>query len=107
MKLPFPFLKSKKEESDYYLGLILTDEKAGAVILKADEGTLTKVNAHETPFPVSLEELSIDDLITSVDKAVSRAEEILPPHIQTHQTVFGVKGNWVDDETKKIKHENL
>ena len=107
MKLPFPFLKPKKEESDYYLGLILTDEKAGAVILKSDEGTLTKVNAHETPFPVSLEELSIDDLITSVDKAVSRAEEILPPHIQTHQTVFGVKGNWVDDETKKIKHENL
>jgi hypothetical protein len=107
MKLPFPFLKSKKEESDYYLGLILTDEKAGAVILKSEEGTLKKINSHEAPFSESLEDLSIDNLITVVDKAISRAEEILPPHIQTHQTVFGVKGIWVDSETKKIKHEYL
>src|SRR6185503_7607836 len=101
MKLPIPFFKSKKEESDYYLGLILTDEKAGAIILKADEGNITKVNSHETLFPDTLEDLSVDDLITTVDKAISRAEEILPADIQTHQTVFGVKGNWVDDETKK------
>ena len=107
MKLPFPFLKSKKQESDYYMALILTDEKAGAVILKADEGSLKKINSHENVFPDSLEVLSIDDLVTIVDKAISRAEEILPPDIQTHQTVFGVKGNWVDDETKKIKPEYL
>ena len=107
MKLPIPFFKSKKQEAEYYLALILTDEKAGAVILKAEDGTLKKINAHETLFPESLEELSIDTLITSVDKAISRAEEILPPDIQTHQTVFGVKDNWVDEETKKIKPEYL
>src|SRR6185437_418938 len=45
--------------------------------------------------------------ITTLDKAISRAEEILPPDIQTHKTVFGVKGTWVDDETKKIKSEYL
>src|SRR5580693_55735 len=105
MKLPIPFLNSKKEESDYYLGLILTDEKAAAVILKADEGNLKKINSHEALLTESLEEISADDLITTVDKAISRAEEILPPDIQTHQTVFGVKNNWVDPETKKIKKE--
>ncbi len=107
MKLPFSFLKSKKEESEYYLSLILTDEKAGAVILKAEEGSLKRINSHESPFPDSLEELSLDDLITTIDKSISRAEEILPPDIQTHQTIFGVKDNWVDNETKKIKKEYL
>src|SRR6266567_4378240 len=68
---------------------------------------LRRINTHETIFPDSLEELSQDDLISSVDKAISRAEEILPPHIQTHQTIFGVKDTWVDPETKKIKKEYL
>src|SRR6185437_1557149 len=107
MKLPFSFLKSNKEESEYYLSLILTDEKAGAVILKAEEGNLKKINSHEAPFPDSLEDTSLDDLVTVLDKAISRAEEILPPDIQTHQTIFGVKDNWVDPETKKIKKEYL
>lgn len=107
MKLPIPFLKSKKDESDYYLALILTDEKAGAVILKAENGSLKQINTNEVFFPDSLEELTIDDLIASVDKAISRAEEILPPEIQTHQTVFGVKGSWVDEETKKITKDHL
>src|SRR3984957_1888447 len=107
MKLPFSFLKSKKEESEYFLSLILTDEKAGAVILKAAEGNLKQINSNESPFSESLEELPLDDLITTIDKAISRAEEILPPDIQTHQTIFGVKDNWVDNETKKIKKEYL
>jgi hypothetical protein len=107
MKLPFSFLKSKKEESQYFLSLILTDEKAGAVILKAEDGTLKQLNSNESPFSESLEELSLDDLITTIDKSISRAEEILPPDIQTHQTIFGVKDNWVDNETKKIKKEYL
>ncbi|HVA96680.1 MAG TPA: baseplate J/gp47 family protein [Candidatus Acidoferrales bacterium] len=107
MKLPFSFLKPKKEASEYYLALLLADEKVGAVILKADAGNLKKINAHETVFAGSLEDFSLDDLIAAVDKAISRAEEILPPHIQTHQTIFGVKDNWVDEETKKIKKEYL
>jgi len=107
MKLPFSFLKPKKDESEYYLALLLADEKVGAVILKAEDGTLKKINSHESVFPESLDELSLDDLTTSIDKAISRAEEILPPHIQTHQTIFGVKDKWVDPETKKINKEHL
>lgn len=107
MKLPIPFWSSKKEESDYYLSLILTDEKVGAVILKVEEGALKKINSNEVFFSDSLEELSLDELISAIDKAISRAEEMLPPDIQTHQTVFGVKDTWVDNETKKIKKEYL
>lgn len=107
MKLPIPFLKTKKEKSDYYLALIVTDEKVGALILKADDGVLKRVNSNEVVLPESIEELAIDDLISAVDKAISRAEEILPPDIQTHQTIFGVKESWVDNETKKIKKEYL
>lgn len=107
MKLPFSFLPSKKEESEYYLSLILTDEKVGAVVLRAEEGNLKRINSHEAFFPDSLEEISLDNLITTIDKAISRAEELLPPDIQTHQTIFGVKDNWVDPETKKIKKEYL
>jgi baseplate J-like protein len=107
MKLPIPFLKSKKEESEYYLSLILTDEKAGALILKAVDGTLKKINANESFFPESLDDITLDDLTTTIDKAISRAEEVLPPDIQTHQTIFGVKDSWVDSETKKIKKEYL
>jgi hypothetical protein len=107
MKLPFPFLKSKKQQSDYYLALLFTDEKASAVILKAEEGNLRRVNSHEAFLSESLEDISIDDLVTATDKAISKAEEVLPPDIQTHQTIFGVKAIWVDSLTKKIKKEYL
>jgi len=107
MKLPIPFLQSKKEESEYYLALILTDEKTGAVILRVENGNLKKVNSHEAILHAPLDELSLDDLISAVDKSISRAEEVLPPDIQTHQTIFGVQERWVDEETKKITKENL
>lgn len=107
MKLPIPFLKSKQAESDYYLALIITDEKVGAVILQAGENTLKQINANEVFFDTSIEDLTIEDLISTADKAISRAEEILPPDIQTHQTVFGVKESWVEPDTKKIKKDYL
>ena len=107
MKLPIPFLKSNREDSEYYLSLIITDEKVSAVILQAGEETLKRINASEAFFDASIEDLTIDDLVNTADKAISRAEEILPPDIQTHQTVFGVKENWVEPETKKIKKDYL
>jgi len=107
MRLPLPFLKSNTIASEYYLALILTDEKAGALILRSENGNLQRVNSHEAFFPESLDEISLDDLITTIDKAISRSEELLPPNIQTHQTIFGVKDKWVDNETKKIKKDYL
>lgn len=107
MKLPIPFLNAKDDDSAYYLALVLTDEKASAVILHEALGKMRIINSHAEFFPSSVEELSLEDIITVVDKAISRAEEVLPPNIETHKTVFGVKENWVDPETKKIKKEYL
>ncbi len=108
MKLPIPsFLGSKKRSSDYYLALILTDEKASAVILQAEDGNLKKISTHEEFFTTTVEDLGLEEFITVVDKTISHAEEVLPPNIETHQTVFGVKDKWVETETKKIKKEYL
>lgn len=107
MKLPLPFLKQKKQTSDYYLALILTDEKASAIVLNEQQGKLIKINSYEERFSLAVEDLSLDEFINSVDRAISHAEEILPPDIETQQTIFGVKPNWVDADTKKIKKEYL
>src|SRR3989344_600171 len=55
----------------------------------------------------SLETASTDELISVIDKTISRAEEVLPADIETHKTVFGLKEGWVEKETKKIKKEYL
>lgn len=107
MKLPIPFLNSKKNDSEYYLALLLTEDKASAIILKENETILKTISTHEEYFPHSIEDLSLENFIDVVDKTISRAEEVLPPQIETHKTVFGVKDKWVDKETKKIKKEYL
>src|SRR5882724_7754972 len=108
MKLPIPFFnKNKQNESAYYLALLLTDEKASAVILQETFGKLEIIGKHEEFFPASIETLRQEELITLVDKTISRAEEVLPPDLETHKTVFGVKEDWVETETKKIKKDYL
>jgi hypothetical protein len=108
MKLPFPFFHNNKEaESEYYLALLLTDEKAAAVILHESAGKLKLLSKHEEFFSSSLEAVEHEELIRLVDKTISRAEEILPPNIETHKTVFGVKDSWVEKDTKKIKKDYL
>ncbi len=107
MKLPIPFLQQKKQNTDYYLALILTDEKASAIILNEQNGLLKKVNSYEERFSISIEDIGREDFINIIDRTISHAEETLPPDIETHQTVFGVKPNWVNADTKKIKKEYL
>lgn len=105
MKLPF--LNKKKEDTGFYLALLLTDEKASAVILREELGKVKIIGTHEEFFSTPLEHVHIDELIEVVDKALSRAEEVLPPSIETHNTVFGVKESWVEEDTKKIKKHHL
>jgi hypothetical protein len=108
MKLPFSFLqKNDTPESEYYLALLITDEKASAVILKEDVGKLRILSKHEEFFTTSLEHAELEEIISLVDKTISRAEEVLPPNVETHKTVFGVKESWVEPETKRITKENL
>lgn len=105
MKLPVPSLFSKKSPSNYYLALLLRDDKAAAVILKEGGGKLEIVGQNETAFSTSLEEIEFDELLDTLDKTISKAENSLPPDIETEKTVFGVKESWVEE--KKIKKDYL
>jgi len=110
MKLPIPFLtqnKNQKEEENLFLALLLTDEKASAVILQETEGKIKIIGTQETFFSASIEDIPQEELIDVVDKTISKGEEILPPNMETHKTVFGVKGEWIEEETKKIKKDYL
>ncbi|MEK7605218.1 MAG: baseplate J/gp47 family protein [Patescibacteria group bacterium] len=105
MKLPVPSLFSKKSPSNYYLALLLRDDKAAAVILKEGGGKLEIVGQNETAFSTPLEEIDLDELLDTLDKTISKAENSLPPNIETEKTVFGVKESWVEE--KKIKKDYL
>ncbi len=51
MKLPFPFFQNnKEEESEYYLALLLTDEKVSAVILHESLGKVRILGKKEAYF---------------------------------------------------------
>lgn len=105
MKLPF--FKKKQDDTGFYLALLLTDEKAGAVILHEENGKVKIIGNHEEHFSTELDHVHLEELIEVVDKALSRAEESLPPSIETHKTVFGVKESWVEEDSKKIKKHHL
>ena len=105
MKLPIPSLNKKNLNPEYYLALLLLDDKARAVILQEASGNLQIIDSQEEEFKDSLEDADIEEWITSVDTAIGRAEDKLPPDIETHKTVFGVKQTWTDET--KIKSEYL
>ena len=102
-----PFFNDTKEKSEYYLALLLLDERVSAVILESTEGKIKVINRQEEFFPSSIESVSNEEFVATIDKAISTAEEMLPPNIETHKAVFGVKENWIEDETKKIKKDYL
>jgi hypothetical protein len=95
-----PFIK-KKDEVAYYLALLLQDEKAHAVIFEESKGVVHIVGDHEEYFPDTIETVSLEQLLTALDKAVSTAESRLPENVETQKTIFGVKENWVHEA--KIK----
>lgn len=105
MKLPIPSFFGKKEASNHYLALLLRDEKAIAVIFKEEAGKISVVGRHEEDFPTSVEHADIEEILDVLDKTISRAEETLPPNIETEKTIFGLKETWVEEG--KIKKDYL
>ncbi|MBP9716550.1 MAG: baseplate J/gp47 family protein [Candidatus Levybacteria bacterium] len=105
MNLPkLPFLE-KKNKSEFFLSLVLRDEKASAVVFQEIDGKINVVGEHVVNFKTSVEEASEDELLDAIDKAVSTAEKNLPPDVESHKTIFGVKQDWITDG--KIKPEYL
>lgn len=105
MNLPkLPFLK-KKQKSEYFLSLVLRDEKASAVVFKEISGRVDVVGEHNETFKAGLENATEEELLNVIDKSVSTAEKTLPEGEESQKTIFGLKSNWVEDG--KIKPEYL
>ncbi len=105
MNVPkLPFLE-KKNSTEYFLSLVLRDEKTSAVIFQEINGRINVVGEHEEQFKTSLEDSTEDELLEVLDKAVSTAEKNLPPDAESHKTIFGVKRDWIENE--KIKKDYL
>ena len=99
-----PFLE-KKENKEYFLSLILRNEKVKAVIFEKQGTSIKYLNDAEEEFTNTVEDASTEELLNVLDKAITAAEEVLPPNIEAHKTIFGLKEAWIEDN--KIKKEYL
>src|SRR3989344_5446373 len=102
--LSLPFLE-KRQNKEYFLALVLRNEKVNAVFFEESGGKVSVLGKHSEYFENSIEQASLDELLDVLDKAISTAEQSLPENIETVKTIFGVKGTWV--ENNKIKKEYL
>lgn len=105
MKLPFSFSFKKKEEKNYYLSLLLRDNKATAVVFEELAGKVKVVGEDETTLDDTVENTNAATLIDVLDKVISSAESSLPDNVETHKTIYGLKADWIQDG--KIKKEYL
>ncbi len=103
MKLPLPF--GKKEQKEYFLALLLRDEKVSAVIFEEFQKKITIVAEHEEYFKDSIEDATLDEWLDTLDKAISTVENKLPENAELKKTIFGVTEQWVEET--KIKKEYL
>lgn len=105
MKLPIKLPFQKQPDTEYYLSLLLSDEKTHATVFTEKTGKVAIIGEHEEHFHSPIEKLSDENLLDILDKTISNAESKLPNGFQTRKTIFGVKENWIDDT--KIKKEYL
>jgi hypothetical protein len=105
MNLPFFKRFNKKILPLYYLVLVLRDEKAEAVIFEEIQGVAKIIGVREQSFSASIDQISQEEFLVALDKAISGAESSLPENIQTQKTIFGVKQSWTDND--QIKKEYL
>jgi len=105
MKFPALSFLEKKEKPEYFLALILRNEKANAVILEQIAGKLKIAAEHEEPFEDSIEMATTEEFLNVLDRVISGAEQAMPANVETEKTIFGLKGNWIEDN--KIKQQYL
>jgi hypothetical protein len=105
MKLPFSLPFGKKDKPEYFLALLLRNEKVNAVIFEETQGKVRVIGQQEEYFQKQLEDTNEEELLEAIDKAISTAESHLPEGVETQKTIFGVKESWV--ENAKIKPQHL
>jgi hypothetical protein len=99
-----PFLE-KKEKPEYYLALVLRNEKATSVIFEKIGPTIKYISHGEEEFINTVEDAETEEFLEVLDKVITSAESALPENIETHKTIFGLKESWI--ENNKIKKEYL
>lgn len=99
--MSFPHFFGKKEKPKYFLALILREDKANAVLFEEREGKVKIISQTEQYFPSSIEDITHEELLETIDAVISSVETILPHQIKTHQTIFGLKENWIEGTTIK------
>lgn len=104
MKLPIS-LGEKKEKTEYYLALILRNEKVTSIIFEKDADAIKYVSQDEEYFETTIEDANSEEFLNVLDKVITKAETALPENFETHKTIFGLKENWIEDN--KIKKEYL
>lgn len=105
MKLPISFTKEKKENSQYFLALVLRNEKVTSVIFEKIGNTIKYISHDEEYFKNTIEDSETEEFLDTLDKVITSAETALPENVETKKTIFGLKENWVEDG--KIKKEYL
>ena len=91
----------KKEDKEYYLSLILRNEKAKAVIFEKTGSNLKYISSSEEEFTNTIEDASLEEFLNVLDKAVSGAETSLGTSPDKYKTILALKDNWI--EADKIK----
>lgn len=104
MKLPFSF-GQKKETLEYFLALLLRDETVSVVVLGESGGKLRIITQQTKQLTTPLEQIDIEQLLDTLDKAITIVESQLPAGASLHKTVFGLKETWVEEA--HIKKEYL
>src|ERR1035437_4116288 len=104
MKLALPNL-SKKTQAEYYLALILRNERVTSVLFSKAGSTIKYLGHGEEDFENTIEDTTTEQFLEVLDKSITQAETVLPDNIETRKTIFGLKESWITDN--KIKKEYL
>lgn len=105
MKLPTLSFFKKKIIKDYFLALLLRDEKVAVILFEETSGNIQIIKEEQENLHQPLESIPFDELITIIDKAISKIDALTPTNVEVKKTVFGLKESWTEDS--KIKKENL
>lgn len=105
MKLPLVSLLEKKEKPELFLSLVLRNEKAISVVFEKIGSTIKFISSDEESFRNTVEDAQTDEFLNVLDKVITTAETSLPKDVETHKTLFGLKGSWIEED--RIKKEYL
>src|SRR3989344_6919662 len=105
MNLPkLPFLE-KKEESQYFLSLILRSDKIEAYIFQKIGDEMRIVSSQQENFEDSLDNAKFEEILEITDRVISQGEDEANIEEEIEKKIFGLKESLVEDN--KIKRENL